>query len=48
MSRFYSSYDYDIERSNNRAEEEEKKENYALAMSRPSYEKWDIVMVELG
>ena len=48
MSRFYSSYDYDRHGSNMREDEGTRRRNLSLSLSRPSYEKWDIVMVEFG
>lgn len=48
MSRFYSSYDYASHGSNMREDEGTRRRNLSLALSRPSYEKWDIVMVEFG
>lgn len=48
MSRFYSSYDYDRHGSNMGENDSMHRRNLSLALSRPSYEKWDIVMVEFG
>lgn len=48
MSRFYRSYDYGSHGSNMREDDATRRRNHAQAMSRPSYDKWDIVMVEFG
>lgn len=48
MSRFYSSYDYDRYGSSMREDDGVHRRNLSLALSRPFYEKWDIVMVEFG
>lgn len=48
MSRFYSSYDYDRYGSSMREDDGVHRRNLSLALSRPFYEKWDIVVVEFG
>ena len=48
MGKFYNSYEYDSHGKNLREDEVTRRRNHALAMSRPSYDKWDIVMVEFG
>lgn len=46
MGRFYRSYD--MHGSNIREGEAAHRRNHAQSLSSPSYEKWDIVMVEFG
>jgi mRNA-degrading endonuclease toxin of MazEF toxin-antitoxin module len=48
MARYYSSYTDNLRGSNIREDEYTRRRNFAQAMSSPSYNKWDIVMVEFG
>ena len=48
MSRFYTSYDYDKHENRMRDDDSSHRRNISVALSHPSYEKWDIVMAEFG